>query len=75
MEGAGMMAAAQRRAKPANTLVLRGISDLADERKSELDKIGGGGLRKLAMTNALDYLLALVDAGALWPAHSKSHSA
>lgn len=49
MEAAGVVAAAHERVDPVRTLVLTGISDLGDERKSQLDRIGGGGLRKLAM--------------------------
>lgn len=60
MEAAGMVAAAFEAG--VRTLVLRGISDLADGDKSKLDKIGDGALRKLAMGNALDLLWELMAA-------------
>jgi len=49
MEAAGLMKAALERVESTRTLVLRGISDRGDETKSELDAIGGGGLRAWAM--------------------------
>lgn len=52
MEAAGMMAAAEYQREPVVTLVIRGISDHVDASKSEVDAIGGGGLRRLAMENA-----------------------
>lgn len=46
-------------------LVIRGISDLGDERKRELDRMDGGAIRRLAMRNATRFLWALLDAGIL----------
>jgi nucleoside phosphorylase len=63
MEAAGLVEAAATRAEPIRALVIRGISDLGDERKSKLDAIGKGGLRRLAMRNATRLLLALLEAG------------
>jgi nucleoside phosphorylase len=42
-----------------------GISDYGDPRKKELDAIGKGGLRKYAMRNAVRFLFALLEQGAL----------
>lgn len=52
MEAAGLVESAATRREPVRTLVIRGISDLGHERKKDLDKIGKGGLRRLAMRNA-----------------------
>lgn len=65
MEAAGMMLAAHRRAEPARTLVLRGISDFCDGDKSSLDGVGKGAFRKLAMGNAVRLLEAMMRAGML----------
>jgi nucleoside phosphorylase len=65
MEAAGMMIAAHLDPGKVNTLVLRGISDFADERKSLLDQIGGGALRTLAMRNAVSFFWALLESGLL----------
>jgi nucleoside phosphorylase len=61
MESAGLMAAAVRHADPKRTLILRGISDFGDERKSELDATGAGALRSYAMRNAIELLWALLE--------------
>ncbi len=65
MEAAGMMLAAHKRAVPAQTLVLRGISDFCDSKKSAFDREGTGAFRKLAMGNAVRLLLAMMEAGLL----------
>lgn len=62
---AGLAQAAHRRIDPVRTLVIRGISDLGDERKRELDRTDGGAIRRLAMRNATRFLWALLDAGIL----------
>jgi nucleoside phosphorylase len=49
MEAVGMMLAGYLDPKKTSTLVLRGISDLAEDRKGALDEIGGCALRALAM--------------------------
>jgi nucleoside phosphorylase len=59
MESAAVLKAAHKRG--ANSLIIRGISDYSDERKVELDKIGGGALRRYAMNNALSLLWVLMD--------------
>lgn len=65
MEAAGMMIAAHLDPGKVETLVLRGISDLADERKPMLDQIGGGAFRELAMRNAVSFLWKLMEGGVL----------
>jgi nucleoside phosphorylase len=71
MEAGGLMAAAHTRAGTARTLVLRGISDYGDERKQELDRLGGGALRRYAMRNATRLLWTLMEAGLLPRAHGR----
>lgn len=65
MEAAGMVRAAEKRQDAVPWLVVRGISDLGDERKSKLDATGGGALRSIAMVNALELVLDLSKAGLL----------
>lgn len=65
MESAGPASAAWARVAPVPVLVVRGISDLGDERKGGHDAAGHGAIRRLAMGNASRFLLALLDAGLL----------
>ena len=65
MESGGMLAAVYSRADPTRSLVLRGISDFGDDRKKDLDAIGGGGLRRYAMGNTVRLLWGLLEAGEL----------
>ena len=65
MESGGAMASAYERTEPKRTMVLRGISDYGDERKTQLDKVGGGVLRRLGMQNATAFLFSLLTSGAL----------
>jgi nucleoside phosphorylase len=60
MESAGAALAVHESASKTRHLVIRGISDFADERKKQLDGIGLGGIRSLAMQNATRLLLALL---------------
>jgi 5'-deoxynucleotidase YfbR-like HD superfamily hydrolase/nucleoside phosphorylase len=53
MESSGVVQAAHQHDTQPETLVIRGISDFGDERKSELDRIGAGVLRAWSMRNAL----------------------
>jgi nucleoside phosphorylase len=53
MEAAGVLTALFARANPRRSIVLRGISDYGDERKADLDQVGGGALRRYAMCNTL----------------------
>jgi nucleoside phosphorylase len=59
MEAAGVMAAAFTRS--TKTLVIRGISDFSDSRKSELDRSYNGSLRRYGMNNAIDLLWLMLD--------------
>ncbi|HBP21791.1 MAG TPA: hypothetical protein DEA08_28905 [Planctomycetes bacterium] len=61
MEAAGVVLAGFSTGTP--TVVLRGISDLADSRKADLDAVGGGALRRYAMRNALHLLWGLMSSG------------
>lgn len=65
MESGGAMIAGHMDHSQRDVIVIRSISDLADDRKPMLDKIGGGVLRQYAMNNALDFLWSLVEAGVL----------
>jgi nucleoside phosphorylase len=65
MESAGVLAAIYQRADPKRSLVLRAISDFADERKAQLDGIQSGGLRRYAMRNACRLLWRMLEAGEL----------
>lgn len=65
MEAAGLLVAVHRPGVHAESLVIRGVSDLGDERKRCLDAVGAGSLRRLAMGNAQRALWALLAAGAL----------
>ncbi len=58
MEAVGVMAAAYTR--PTDTLVIRGISDFSDNRKTELERIYQGSLRRYGMSNALEFLWTLI---------------
>jgi len=64
MESGGVLAAVHETANPSHSLVIRGISDLGDGRKSELDSIRSGALRRYAVRNAIRFLWALIDCGA-----------
>lgn len=65
MEASGMARSAAKRTQPISWLVIRGISDLGDERKANFDSTGDGGLRKLAMRNATNLMIALLESGLL----------
>lgn len=66
MEAAGAHWAAERSPEPRPALlILRGISDDASPNKANLDKTGKGAIRRHAMHNAIDLLLALIDEGLL----------
>jgi hypothetical protein len=65
MEAAGMMAAAEYQRKQVDTLVVRGISDHVDANKSEVDAVGEGALRRLAMANAWRLVCTLMRLGLL----------
>jgi nucleoside phosphorylase len=59
MESVGVLNAAHKRS--VSSLIIRGISDYSDERKTKLDETGNGALRRYAMNNSLALLWALMD--------------
>ena len=61
MEAAGVLCATY--GMSTETVIIRGISDLADDRKQGMDRIGGGGLRRYAMENAISILLTYMRLG------------
>lgn len=66
MEGAGVSAAVTDRSDPKHFIIVRGLSDFADERKAELDRasatgvVDSGVLRRYAVLSAAEFLLRLV---------------
>lgn len=62
MEAAGIMHATSERPNPIPTIIIRGISDFADERKKALDTTKEGIYRKYAMNNATQFVLFLIRA-------------
>jgi len=66
--GSAVMAISERPHAPRK-LVLRGISDFADERKQDLDRIGGGGLRTWALLNIAELLLTILETSVDFPNH------
>lgn len=71
MESSGLMMAAVKRMNPARTLIIRGVSDYGDERKSGLDALGDGTLRQYAMLNATRLLWELLEAGTWIPGRAE----
>lgn len=61
MEAGGVALASHFNRVRARTLILRGISDFADERKKELDNIGKGSIRGVAVRNATRLLLEFLE--------------
>lgn len=61
MESVGVLAAADKHWSRPQTAVLRGMSDLADERKEQLDQINGGAIRRWAMNNASHLFRLLIE--------------
>ncbi|GFE80861.1 hypothetical protein GCM10011487_28610 [Steroidobacter agaridevorans] len=55
MESAAILKAALGRKDPPEVMVIRGLSDGADETKSKVEGQTQGGLRRLAMTNAAQF--------------------
>jgi hypothetical protein len=60
MEAAGVVKAASDRLNPVRVLVVRGISDFADERKKEIDNQGKGAWRRLGVRNATSFCVSLL---------------
>ena len=65
MESLGVMAAVNEHPIMRDTLILRAISDDGKEDKSTLDNIGGGVIRRYAMSNAIQLLWSFLDTGML----------
>ena len=65
MESGGFMAALRRHVAPPRDLVIRGVSDFADERKTTLDESTDDKVRAFAMRNAVRTLWRSLDAGLL----------
>lgn len=63
MEAGGIAAAVYEQVDPKKALVLRGISDYANEYKKKLDENYEDRLRTYAMHNALQLLLVYLEAG------------
>jgi len=62
MEAAGVAQAAHARREPIPIMVVRGVSDFADERKRALDAVGNGAWRTYAMYSASAFVLNLLKA-------------
>jgi nucleoside phosphorylase len=62
MEAAGLLAAVSAQTRPVHTLILRAVSDYADERKAALDRIQEGALRRYAIRNVVHLLWQFVEA-------------
>jgi 5'-deoxynucleotidase YfbR-like HD superfamily hydrolase/nucleoside phosphorylase len=60
MESAGVLQVANQHSYAPKTVVLRGMSDPADERKQLLDIMDKGALRRWAMVNALRLFALLI---------------
>jgi len=60
-EGAGAAQAGYGRSNAVTTVVIRGISDFADERKRALDVAGNGMWRRYAMFNAVTFLSSFME--------------
>lgn len=73
MESGGLLLAAHERMEPQRMLMLRCISDLADERKKDLDQGMKGALRRYAMRNALRLLWVILSGNAV-PRRQRSRS-
>jgi nucleoside phosphorylase len=69
METAGVMLGAASFGGNTRVLALRTISDFADGRKKEVDRIGDGAIRRYALHNAFDLLRHMVAAGVLAEHH------
>jgi nucleoside phosphorylase len=63
MEASGVLAAFNQTVDRKRSLVLRGVSDYGDERKTELDQIQHGILRQFAMYNTVELFWKLLETG------------
>ncbi len=60
MEAAGVESAVHNREHPIDCIIIRGISDFADERKKDLERKYEKNLRKYAMYSAIQFFLYLI---------------
>ncbi len=67
MESGGVLLSVHHQNIQPQSFVIRGISDFADDRKSQLDGVQDGGFRKLAMQNATRLFVELLKHGLLQP--------
>jgi len=74
MEAAGVMNAIYQGGGDQRALMIRGISDVADNRKSLLDDVKGGELRSLATRNATSLLIAFLRFGLLERLDQTTHT-
>jgi nucleoside phosphorylase len=63
MESAGVYAAVWLQIKRPRVIAIRPISDIADERKSQIEIIAGEKLRLFALTNATKFLKRSIEVG------------
>lgn len=63
MEASGVLAVLNQTTNQRRVLVLRGVSDFGDERKTDLDRIQDGVLRQFAMYNAVQLFWKLLETG------------
>lgn len=61
MEAGGILNTIEKLSSTTRSLVIRAISDLADEQKKDLDMIDNGALRNYAMYNAVTFLLTYLE--------------
>lgn len=61
MEASGVLAALNQTISQRRSLVLRGVSDFGDERKTELDQVQQGILRQFAMYNTVQLFWKLLE--------------
>jgi 5'-deoxynucleotidase YfbR-like HD superfamily hydrolase/nucleoside phosphorylase len=73
MESFGVLRAVQITERNISTLVIRGISDLSDERKKEMDSANKGKLRLWAATNAVNLLAEILRKNLLFIPKSLDH--
>jgi nucleoside phosphorylase len=72
MESAGVYASAETLITPPRMLAIRGISDLASDKKAILEKIVGPSLRKICMQNAVSLLELAIKEDLFAPEEKKS---
>ena len=71
MEAAGIASVTWELPNSIPTLIIRGITDLADEKKKEFDKTKDGVFRKYAMCNAVEFFLVLIHSNSFQKMHEQ----